>query len=97
MREIGVTVCVVAAIVPLLLWWAFTAATLWAWFFVPLGLPEITTPHALGIMITFSAFRARYAKKKADWPEGEALKALGMSIAGPALALGIGWIAWSVM
>lgn len=32
----------------------FVFSTIWAYFLVPLGLPALTIPHALGILLVFS-------------------------------------------
>ena len=36
---------------PFLIFSGFTIMTMWEWYFVPLGLPEITIAHAIGIDI----------------------------------------------
>jgi hypothetical protein len=37
------------------LWGGFAAATLWGWFVVPLGVPEVSVLHAMGLTLAMRA------------------------------------------
>ena len=52
--------------IPLLIYRGFVLSILWAWFLVPLGLPEIGIAHALGVSVIIGLTYAGLSDKKAD-------------------------------
>jgi len=45
-----IPICIIGTLLSLIVY-GLTLSILWEWFLVPLGLPEITGPHAYGIAI----------------------------------------------
>lgn len=46
-------------------------STLWEWFVVPLGLPSIGIPHAVGLLAIASLMLSRKASRKAEYDTKE--------------------------
>jgi len=44
-----------ALIVACALWGGFAASVLWGWFVVPLGVPEVSVLHAMGLTLALRA------------------------------------------
>lgn len=61
---------------------------LWGWFLVPIGLPAISIPVAIGIALTVSAMRMKRVKSANDDP----WETLAYAVIAPVVALSIGWI-----
>lgn len=47
---------ILAAVILLTIWRGFILSCLWAWFMVPLGLPEIGVAHAIGVAFLVGMF-----------------------------------------
>ena len=49
--------------VPITIWRGYVLSVLWAWFIVPLfGLPALSIPLAIGLMVIVSMARGDYAE-----------------------------------
>ena len=61
------------------LWGGFAAATLWGWFVVPLGVPEVSALHAMGLALALRALAGFSGKPQPAKTEDKmaALRALG--------------------
>jgi hypothetical protein len=85
------------------LWGGFAAATLWGWFVVPLGVPEVSTLHAMGLTLSMRALAGFSGKPQPAKHEDKmvSLRALGrvLSVAtvAPGAALAIGWVVRGAM
>lgn len=75
-------------------WWAYAISVLWAWFFVPYGLPELTLVAAAGLrlFVGFISYNSTIARQDSD-----AVAQTIASVVGPALALGVGWVLKTVL
>ena len=85
------------------LWGGFAAATLWGWFVVPLGVPDVSVLHAMGLTLALRALAGFSGKPQPDKTEDKmvALRklghVLGVATVAPALALAVGWaIRWGM-
>ena len=85
------------------LWGGFAASVLWGWFVVPLGVPEVSMLHAVGLMLALRALVGFSGKPQPDKPEDKmvALRALGRVLAvatvAPGAALAVGWVVRGAM
>ncbi len=81
------------AIIPIALWEAYVVTILWAWFLVPMGLPELSllAAWALKTMTHSSAFTKKDNKDISPW------RMLTFAFGGPACVLGICWIVKAVL
>ena len=85
------------------LWGGFAASVLWGWFVVPLGVPEVSMLHAVGLTLALRALAGWTAKPQPDKPEDKmvALRALGRVLAvatiTPGAALAVGWVVRGAM
>jgi hypothetical protein len=85
------------------LWGGFAASVLWGWFVVPLGVPEVSMLHAVGLMLALRALAGFSGKPQPDKPEDKmvALRVLGrvlaVAIVTPGLALAVGWVVRGAM
>ena len=85
------------------LWRGFAAAVLWGWFVVPLGVPEVSMLHAVGLMLALRALAGRTAMPQPAKHEDKmvALRALGRVLAvatvAPGAALAVGWVVRGAM
>jgi len=85
------------------LWGGFAASVLWGWFVVPLGVPEVSMLHAVGLMLALRALAGFSGKPQPDKPEDKmvALRALGRVLAvatiTPGAALAVGWVVRGAM
>ena len=85
------------------LWGGFAASVLWGWFVVPLGVPEVSMLHAVGLMLALRALAGFSGKPQPDKPEDKmvALRALGRVLAvatvAPGAALAVGWVVRGAM
>ena len=75
--------------------WAITK--LWGWFMVPLGLPMLTIPMALGIytIVTYMTYQINYAEIRADSGKGVGYvlgKGFVIATFKPLTAILMGWI-----
>lgn len=75
-------------LVPRALWSAFAILVCWGWFAVPMGAPEITLAHAVGLDVLITALTVQsqnahesYAEKCSRWTLA------------PAVLLALGWAA----
>lgn len=71
-NSLGITVAAIAVVTFILaigasiLLTAFTLATLWGWFLVPLGLPVIGYAHAYGLSILATLLRGNQITKPSE-------------------------------
>lgn len=66
---------------------------LWAWFLVPMGLPPISIPYAIGISLVFGMLaKDSYSKSDDDDTREDTIKRLVGIYVAPLLILFIGWI-----
>ena len=80
----------IAVGIPMAIWSGFVLSVLWAWFFVPLGIPAISTAHGIGIAL-LTGFLRSY--RKTDDVSGKDLfVSIGGWLIGSLLTLLIGWI-----
>ena len=89
------------------LWGGFAAATLWGWFVVPLGVPEVSVLHAMGLTLALRALAGFSGKPQPAKHEDKmvALRALGRALGrvlavatvAPGAALAIGWVVRGAM
>ena len=92
-----------ALIVACALWGGFAAATLWGWFVVPLGVPEVSVLHAMGLALALRALAGFSGKPQPAKHEDKmvALRALGRVLAvatvAPGAALVVGWVVRGAM
>ena len=63
---------------------------LWKWFMVPLGIVDISLPHAIGISVIISFLISNVIKK--DQTKEEQIYGLVLMFLWPLIALGLGWI-----
>lgn len=73
--------------------WAL--ASLWLWFVVPLGVPNISTVHAYGLSVLISLFGSSFAKPESTQVKSRESVIIGHLItafATPMFAVGMGWI-----
>lgn len=78
---------VIACLSLLHIWTGFVLSIMWGWFAVPLGLPAISIPMAIGLALTgkmMLGFRGGKAEN--------GMKAWINTICVPLFALAIGWI-----
>jgi hypothetical protein len=66
----------------------WVVSILWGWFMVPIGVPAISTPIAIGIVLTLSAMRMKRVKS----PDEEPWETLAFAAIAPLVALTLGWI-----
>ncbi len=69
----------------------FTFCCLWRWFVVPLGLPEISTVHSVGLSLIISFLTYHHYNFKKDDEVG-ALDTLGHLLVRPITTLALGWL-----
>lgn len=92
-----------ALIVACALWGGFAVSVLWGWFVVPLGVPEVSTLHAMGLTLAMRALAGFSGKPQPAKHEDKmvSLRALGRVLAvatiAPALALAVGWVVRGAM
>ena len=72
-------------------WVPFAQTTLWHWFLVPLGLPEVGIAHMVGLSLALGLIRFKGHISDDETPDPEDL--LAATVVVPAVALGIGFIA----
>lgn len=71
-------------VVPISLYYAWTATVLWGWFVVPIfNVPQLTIWQAWGLSLTMGVFRPKTAKSETNW---QAVLIL------PPMALAVGYI-----
>ena len=82
-------------------WRSYVAATLWAWFAVPIGAPYLTVARTmgLGLIVNCTVHRVSYADAEAEKrmkdKSGEAVHyamSIVLAVIGPLLVLGFGWL-----
>jgi hypothetical protein len=75
----------------------YVFSILWGWFIVPLGMPAVTVPWAIGISILVSLATYQYnANDEKKDPDG-LTKALSVGLVLPLFSLLFGYIAHSFM
>lgn len=72
--------------------YAFAFSMLWAWFCIPLGMPSVSTAHAVGL-ISFVYLMRRTKEAPRDIDEAWIKERMSNSLIQPSLALFTGWIA----
>ncbi len=99
----GTFIVVLALIVACALWGGFAASVLWGWFVVPLGVPEVSVLHAMGLTLALRALAGFSGKPQPAKHEDKmvALRKLGDVLAwaavAPGAALAIGWVVRGAM
>ncbi len=99
----GTFIVVLALIVACALWGGFAASVLWGWFVVPLGVPEVSVLHAMGLTLALRALAGFSGKPQPAKHEDKmvSLRALGRVLAvatvAPGAALAIGWVVRGAM
>lgn len=83
----------IALAIPITVWWAFVAATVWGWFIVPLGVPPIGKAHAWGLSIFAEMFLFSLKRNSADSPIQAVLQGAFVGL----VCLSFGWIAHELM
>jgi hypothetical protein len=73
------------------LWEAFVLMVLWGWFIVPLGVKAVGMAHAIGLTLIASLLTHQAPSDLDD--RDRISKSMRWSIAGPAIALVVGWVA----
>ena len=76
----------VAAVV---MWEGWALSWLWLWFFVPLGLPPLSLPHAVGVNIAAGLLTNQYIPR----PDRDDWKAVAFPWVAGLMSLVAGWIA----
>lgn len=78
-------------------WRGYVLSVLWLWFIVAtFGVPAISIPAAIGIMLIVGMFK-NTAKKNTHDVEESAWETLGKGFVVPLIVLGMGWIVKGVM
>jgi flagellar motor component MotA len=91
---IGWIVLTAIVIVSSMLYQGWALAQLWEWFIVTtFGLPMISLPAAIGLMLTVSFLTKSFELDHQKKPYGEMLKATALgAIAKPTITLLAGWV-----
>ena len=93
-----ILVVFVSTVVVLSILRGWVLSILWGWFVVPLGVPALSIPMAIGIAVTISflIFNPNDRDNKMDFSTksgiDEAVSKMVNAILYPFIALGIGWI-----
>jgi hypothetical protein len=70
-------------------WQGFVVSVLWGWFLVPLQVPVIGVPHAIGLLLLLRLVRGRHGSAT-DWVVHDLDRvAFELGIGCTALALGV--------
>lgn len=70
---------------------AWVLTVLWGWFLVPLGIPEVSIPTAIGIALILGLFTQHLAKEENK--EKNIIADIGIrAIGAPIVSLVLGWI-----
>lgn len=81
------------AIIALMVFRGFVAATLWGWFVVPLGAPVIGVAHAVGLLLLVTlATSDGYDKDNERGDAAYYFKRIVVSLAVIVFALVVGWV-----
>ncbi len=96
----GLTLFVAAMSLPMSLWLGYVESTMWRWFVVPLGLPQIGIAQCLGLTILVALVVKDWAKPPAPGFVVTTLwmwQRLLLWAIGPAISLGVGrlWLYFS--
>jgi hypothetical protein len=75
----------------------YVLTKLWAWFFIPLGVPTINVAQAIGIALTINLLTHQHSDSDEDEGFEKAFKLILMSLFSSLAAWGIGAIAHSYM
>ncbi|MBU3577501.1 hypothetical protein [Polynucleobacter sp. UK-Kesae-W10] len=78
------------AIPLMVLWQGWAASTLWLWFAVPLGMPEISIVTAAGLALFLSALKLNKANKSCG--SSSQVDSIAASIIIPPVVVLVGWI-----
>ena len=94
MLALGMILFVIVIATIGVIWKGIVLSILWAWFLVaPFGLPELSTPLAIGITLIASLLTHQYVYAEDEREITAKMGAFfGMTIVCPAAVLGIGWI-----
>ena len=87
----GIKILIFGSVIPLMLLYGFTLVYLWGLFIAPLGLPTITIPIAIGILLTKSLLFFEYKDYDKKEPEEVVAEFIGAYVA-PLLYLFIGYV-----
>lgn len=88
-------IIVLGATLGITVYYAMVVVVLWGWFIVPFGLPELTIAHAVGLTLLVNMYRTDMkagAKGEDEWQT-----MLANVMLKPLIALGIGYVAKSLM
>ncbi|MNK14372.1 hypothetical protein D3C87_324890 [compost metagenome] len=86
---IGALLGLPALIAVMAIYRGYILSILWGWFLVPLGMPIITIPLAIGFTLIVGYFTTNKKPKSEEYNWGEAVAVSSLT---PLLFLGIGWI-----
>ena len=89
MTIIVAVIVALAIIIPISLWYAFAAATLWGWFIVPFfAAPTLSTWQMWAVVLTLAAIRPKidYYKQTREVD----LEKLSLVFLSPAVSIGLG-------
>ncbi len=89
----------IAALVPLTVAWnGFVISIFWGWFIVPLGLPQISIPHCIGISVIATMLTAPAQREKTESSSIlNSLRPLGDALAKSLVLLLEAWIVHKFM
>lgn len=76
---------------------AWSIATLWSWFIVPLGFPVIGMLHAYGLSLFVSIFQGLSDEPDLDKPASAIFARLFTAMLSPAIITGIAWLVMRLM
>ena len=90
--KIALVLLTVCVLLPLsALWQGWAVSTLWGWFIVPVGAPEIGVVTATGFALVLTALRMR-RNKSGETTNSERFEAVAASIIIPPTLVFMGWI-----
>ncbi len=89
---LGAAVLFVVAVVSLSLIRGFVLAKLWLWFLVPLGLPVLSIPAAIGVAMTVAMITHQSENVKDERTGKEKGVAFAMAFVGPFITLLFGYV-----
>ncbi len=89
MTAIVAVIAALAIIIPISLWYAFAATTLWGWFIVPFfAAPTLSTWQMWAVVLTLNAMKPRTSihkeTREVDWEK------LSLVFLQPAVSIGLG-------
>lgn len=95
MRVLVVLLVFVGAMIAASILNGWALVQLWGWFMVPLGLPVLSLPWAIGIAVVVSFLTNHNEPRKSD--DVDVGKAIGHAFLRPVISVGVGWIVHQYM